>query len=102
MSPPSSSPKGTRDAVIQGFENPKDHPDWKWAFQLAPETCAMMKAYGVKPGTVSWGGSYWLFQIKNGSWVYQDGYNSWHRSTWQWWSASWSPWTTFSPSYTRV
>jgi hypothetical protein len=90
-----SSGPGTPDGVIPGFEDPKNHPDWKLLFQWYPEACAMVKSYGIKAGSSSWGGNYLMFQVPSGTWVYMDGYNSWH-----WWNGySWQSW---SPSYNRI
>lgn len=84
----------TREPLEPGIENPNDHPDWKKMFQIMPETCAMMKTYGVKVNTLSWNGWCFMFQLGSGHWVYQDDYYSWN-----FWDGY--KWVKWYPTYTR-
>lgn len=96
-----SSGPGTPDPVIAGFNDPKAEASWKKAIQLLPETCAMIKNYGVASGTMAWKDAYWYFQTKQGVWVYQDDYYSWYQWAWNLSKFSWE-WQKFSPTYNRV
>lgn len=49
-----SSGAGTDDPVVPGFEDPKSNQQWCTMMKLLPETCAMIKNYGIKPGSLMW------------------------------------------------
>lgn len=87
------------DPVIAGFNDPGQNGSWKKGIQMLAETCAMIKAYGCKAGTMTYNGV-WQFQTNQGVWVYQDDYYSWYQWAWSWTKFTYC-WQKFNPTYTR-
>lgn len=87
--------------VPTGMESAVNHPAWKTFMELTPELCGFLETYGLKPGTLGWHDWYFMFQQTDGTYIYQDGPNSWHKWAWSWSSMQWE-WQSYSPTYTRI
>lgn len=97
---------GSKDPVTPGFRDPKLNQGWCTQMKLLPETAAMVQAYGIKAGTLTWpwgdmGG--WRFQLPSNAqypnlWV-AHWYENNNMAAWYFWNGS--AWLRWYPSYTR-
>jgi hypothetical protein len=105
-----SSGPGTPDGVVQGFEDPKGHPDWRKMFQWLPELCAFIRTYGCAPGSLQWYGNWCFFfqtareanGLPAGTWVFQDYYYTIAGRTDGWHKRVGASWQQFAPTYSRT
>lgn len=96
------------DPVLPGFVDPAQHLEWGQAFQLMPELCAFIEAYGARANSLQWGGGRWqLVTTVNGpdcpagTEVYQNYYYTQTGRADGWFKKVNGAWQRFSPRYNR-
>lgn len=99
-----SSGAGTDDPVVPGFEDPKLNQQWCTMMKLLPETCAMIKSYGIRKGSLQWPyGTYGGFVFTTNELIPRTVCHWFDNSNMAvWYEVKNNAWVRWYPSYNRV